>query len=323
MRKLTVFLAVILFAFAGGGFANAQVAITSDILNIAHLTQLIDQIYATYDHIMTTVEQVQNTYQQLQKQYDMVMTMPEKINSYKDNLGDIDLTNPEGFLRFRDQYKDTVTFINYNMDLVNNIYDTFTKKKINFGGKNYTFGGIFGMPGASKGTTIFDLPRNIVEYAGAQMEEGAAGYTGKLTREQEEAIMRKYGLSPRNYYKLRFVEETVALPIDAIIGEATPEAWGLRAGAHALKNQYIQDLAAIGGDSLVAQMNTLTEGILGLGDSIFELGETSKKALSFSAQMQFRQDTLKEAQAEQQLDWARKMIQEEQFRYSAVEFGNW
>lgn len=319
MRKFCFILLFVVFAAAS---LPAQM-ITSDVLNIAHLTQLINQVYATYDSIMAAIEQVQNTYEQLKKQADMIMTMPEKFNQFKDDLGKIDLTNPEGFLRFRDQYKDIITYINYNMDLVNNIYDTFTKKKINFGGKNYTFGGLLGMPGSDPGTTVFDLPRNIVEYMDEQVKEGAAGYAGKLTLKQKEALMLKYGLSPRNYYKLRLVENTVSYPFNELQALASKDAEELRMRVHAEKNQYVEDLAAIAGDSMVAQMHTLKSAILNLGDDIQHVIHGLNKSVALSAQVQFKQDTIDEAKASQQLEEANRRKKEDEFHHSAIDFGNW
>jgi prefoldin subunit 5 len=319
MRK---FFFVFLFVFIIAASLPAQM-ITSDILNLANLTQLINQVYATYDHIMATIEQVQNTYQQLKKQADMVMSMPEKYNEFKSNLGSIDLTNPEGFLKFRDQYKDTITYINYNMDLVNNIYDTFTKKKINFGGKNYTFGGLLGMPGADPGTTIFDLPRNTVEYLLESTEEGFAGYNNKLSRQQKEAIMQKYGMSPRNYYNYRLVEQLVPLQIDKALADASDASEELRMRVHNERNQYIEDLSTIAGDSVVAAVQTLVPALLGIGDDILHLRSDIVEINSRIASNQFKQDTINEMKAQQRLEEAEKRQKEENLRNSTIEFGNW
>jgi conjugal transfer/entry exclusion protein len=149
------------------------------VLDIANLMQAIDTLYATYDHITQTIEQVKNTYQQLQKQIDMVQNM--NWDDLSQTIQEIDLSNPEGILNFRNQLKDMGYYVNKNMNLVNNVQDTLTKKTINFGGKNYTFGGLFGFGQGGQGTTIFDLPKNIVDYVDETSGETVAGYEGKLT----------------------------------------------------------------------------------------------------------------------------------------------
>jgi hypothetical protein len=93
------------------------------------------------------------------------------------------------------------------MNLINNVQDTLTKKTITFGGKRYTFGGLFGFGKGSDKTTIFDLPKNVADYVSETANDVVAGYAGKLTYKQKEAIMRRTGLSPRNYAKIHLMEE--------------------------------------------------------------------------------------------------------------------
>ena len=292
----------------------AQAMVTSDILNIAHLTQLINQVYSSYDNVMATIEQVQNTYEQLKRQAEMVMTIPEKFEKFKENIGDVDLTTMEGFLKFRSQYADTISYINYNMNLLNNIYDTFTKKKISFGGRSYTFGGLIGFAGADRGTNLFNLPMNIAEYMTEQAKEGMAGYANKLTREQKAAIMAKYGLSPENYYKLRLVEHTVALPFDELLAEGSKEASELRDRARQEKAQYIQELKELAGDSMVSQVEVSIEAQLMLNDDINEMVKSVKKLISVMAHEQFRIETNNEIYSQQLLKRIKNSVAEEEFK---------
>jgi hypothetical protein len=59
-------------------------------------------------------------------------------------IGDMDITSVDGILNLRYQIKDVTKLINANMNLINNVQDTLTKKTVAFGGKRYTFGGLFG-----------------------------------------------------------------------------------------------------------------------------------------------------------------------------------
>jgi len=170
------------------------------VFDFANLMQAIDSLYATYDHINATIEQVQNTYQQLQKQIEAVKQMDW---DYVDGS----MSDHNGIPDIRDPLNSMNKMVNDNLKLINDVQDTLTKKKIYFGGKSYTFGGLFGFGEGSDGTTIFDMPKNIVDYVMKTTEDVTAGYEGKLTYEQKEAIMRRHNLSPRNYARLRIVEE--------------------------------------------------------------------------------------------------------------------
>jgi hypothetical protein len=86
--------------------------------------------------------------------------------------------------------------VNHNMNLVNNVQDTLTKKTVTFGGKKYTFGRLFGFGTGSEGTTIFDLPQNMADYVSETGDDLVAGYTGKLIYKQKEVIMRRTAFHP-------------------------------------------------------------------------------------------------------------------------------
>jgi hypothetical protein len=175
------------------------------VIDVANLMQAINTLYATYDQITTAIEQVQNTYQQLQKQIEMVKNMDwDKVG---EKIGDMDLTSVDGILNLRYQIKDVTKLVNANMNLINNVQDTLTKKTISFGGKKYTFGGLVGFGKGSDETTLFDLPKNVSDYVSETADDLVAGYAGKLTYKQKETIMRRTGLSPRNYAKIHLVEE--------------------------------------------------------------------------------------------------------------------
>ena len=104
------------------------------VLDVANLMQAINTLYATYDQITATIEQVQNTYQQLQKQIEMVQNMDwDKIG---EKISDMDVTSIDGLLNLRHQIKDVTRLVNHNMNLVNNVQDTLTKKTVTFGGRN-------------------------------------------------------------------------------------------------------------------------------------------------------------------------------------------
>jgi hypothetical protein len=239
------------------------------VIDIANLMQAINTLYATYDQITAAIEQVQNTYQQLQKQIEMVKNMDwDKVG---ETISDMDLTSVDGILNLRHQIKDVTKLVNANMNLINNVQDTLTKRTITFGGKRYTFGGLFGFGAGSEGTTLFDLPKNVADYVSETADDLMAGYAGKLTYKQKEAIMRRTGLSPRNYAKIHLVEEQTNTLIKDMLTTGTNEnivALLTQAGENA---KVIDSMTQAAGESMVAQQQATTTAILQAATGITRL----------------------------------------------------
>jgi hypothetical protein len=265
-KRLTILFAIIVCSGAAATPAMAQGA---PVLDVANLMQAINTLYATYDQIAATIEQVQNAYQQLQKQIEMVQKMDwDKIG---EKISDMDVTSVEGVLKLRHQIKDVTRLVNHNMDLVNAVQDTLTKKTVDFDGKKYSFGGLFGFGAGSEGTTIFDLPKNVVDYVLETAGDLVAGYAGKLTYKQKEAIMRRTGLSPRNYAKIHLVEEQANTLIKDMLTSGTDEnvvALLIRAGENA---KGIDAMMEAAGESMIAQQQATTNAILQLNVGITRL----------------------------------------------------
>jgi hypothetical protein len=186
------------------------------------------------------------------------------------------------------------------MNLINAVEDTLTKKKINFGGKSYTFGGLFGIGNtASKGTTIFDLPKNMVDYVEDTAEETVAGYEGKLTYAQKQSIMRRHGLNPRNYAKIRLVEEqTNALIHDLITTGTNENAVALLENA-AANNQAIDALMEAAGESMVAQQQVTTTQLLNVATAITRLEIGLNNFSGMVATQQIKEDYTEELKAQE------------------------
>jgi hypothetical protein len=239
------------------------------VLDVANLMQAINTLYATYDQITATIEQVQNTYRQLQKQIEMVEHMD--WDNVGEKIADMDVNSVEGLLNLRYQIKDVTRLVNHNMNLINRVQDTLTKKTITFGGKKYTFGGLFGFGAGSEDTTIFDLPKNVADYVSETGDDLVAGYAGKLTYRQKEAIMRRTGLSPRNYAKIHLVEEQANTLLKDMLTTGTDEniiALLTQAGEN---SKGIDAMMEAAGESMVAQQQATTSAILGLSVGITRL----------------------------------------------------
>jgi hypothetical protein len=258
--------------------------------------QAINTLYATYDQIATAIEQVQNTYQQLQKQIEMVAAMDwDRVG---EKFADMDFTSVEGILNLRHQIKDVTKLVNANMNLVNKVQDTLTKKTITFGGKKYTFGGLFGFGKGSEETTIFDLPKNVVDYVSETGDDLTAGYAGKLTYKQKEAIMRRTGLSPRNYAKIHLVEEQTNTLLKDMLTTGTDEnvaAILTRAGEN---QQGIAAMMEAAGESMVAQQQATTTAILELSTGITRLEAGLGRVAGFMAHHEISEQIKRETDAD-------------------------
>jgi hypothetical protein len=273
------------------------------VLDVANLMQAINTLYAAYDQITATIEQVQNTYQQLQKQIDMVKNMDwDRVG---DKISDMDLTSVDGILSLRHQIKDVTKLVNANMNLINNVQDTLTKKTISFGGKKYTFGGLFGFGAGSEGTTIFDLPKNVSDYVSETSDDLTAGYEGKLTYKQKEAIMRRTGLSPRNYAKIHLVEEQTNSLIKDMLTTGTNEnvaALLTQAGENA---NAIDAMTQAAGESMVAQQQATTTALLQAAVGITRLEAGVGRLAGFMAHKEMsdriKQETEEDLREEREL----------------------
>jgi hypothetical protein len=265
-KRLLLFCAAVILSSAAASPVMAQ---GYPVLDIANLIQAINTLYAAYDQITATIEQVQNTYQQLQKKIEMVQNMD--WDNIGEKIADMDVTSVEGLLNLRYQIKDVTRMVNHNMNLVNTVQDILTKKTVTFGSKRYTFGGLFGFGEGSAGTTIFDLPKNVADYVSEIGDDLAAGYAEKLTYKQKEAIMRRTGLSPRNYAKIHLVEEQVNTLLKDMLTTGTDEnivALLTQAGENA---KGIDAMMEAAGESMVAQQQATTSALLQVSVGITRL----------------------------------------------------
>jgi hypothetical protein len=263
--------------------ANAQLAL---VLDSANLMQAIDTLYATYDQITQTIEQVKNSYEQLQKTITAYKKMDWKDLQKK--AQEMDIRNPE---KLRGQIDDAFYYVNKNMDLVNDIEDALTKKTISFGGKNYTYAGLFGIgSAASPGTTILDMPLNIWDYVEKTAQDVVAGYAGKLSYAQKEAIMAKHGLSPRNYAKVRLVEEGLGATLQSIIKLGNEDAISTRLIKSMDDEENLNNLSNMADESINANLQVLGKTLL----NIREIGLNLETAIYRNAALTAHELTVKE-----------------------------
>jgi hypothetical protein len=309
------FSAALLFFILPAGAARAQ---GYPVLDVANLMQAIDTLYASYDHITQTIETVKNTYNQLQKQIEMVKNMD--FDDIGETFKNMDPSSLKGILAMRGQIKDVVYYVNRNMNLINNVEDTLTKKTISFGGKNYTFGGLFGFGKGSPGTTIFDLPKNVQDYVDETASEVTAGYEGRLSYKQKEAVMRRYGLSPRNYAKVRLVEEQTSELVKKLLTAGSGEhTAALLEEAH--ENQKaVDDLMSAAGESMVGQQQATAHALFNIATSLTRLEDGVNRFAAYAAGRDVAEDQKKEIAARER---EIRLMQKENERLKTVAPADW
>jgi hypothetical protein len=116
----------------------------------------------------------------------------------------------------------------------------------------------------SEGTTIFDLPKNVTDYVSDTANDLVAGYAGKLTYKQKEAIMRRTGLSPRNYAKIHLVEEQVNTLLKDMLTSGTDENIATLLTQAGENSKGIDAMMMAAGESMVAQQQATTSSIMQL-----------------------------------------------------------
>jgi hypothetical protein len=241
------------------GTVSAQAAL---VLDIPNLLQAIDSLYAHYDEITQTIENVKNTYMQLEQSVKAVKGM---------NWDDISMamSDHNGIPDIRDPIRSVMKQVNHNMNLLNNVQDTLTKKKVSIGGKNYTIAGLVGL--GEQGTSILDLPLNAVDYTREAFKDASKGFDGKLTEAERTRIMDRYGMSPRNYYTLKQTESLINDTVKALF------TWGTETGIDAVikdvatNNQAIVEMMNSNTDSQTVQLQSLTTACMNVASAIGNL----------------------------------------------------
>jgi cell division protein FtsB len=304
MKKLFSLL-VLCFSFSGV-FAQG-----SPVFDLSSLLQAIDQFYATYDHISATIEQVQNTYKQLQQQIEMVKSI---------NFDDIDLSmSSGGFLNLpdiRDPINAVTNRINYNMNLLNDVRDTLFKKKITFGGKSYTMMGTVAQLYNTKG---LGLVSDVVSYAKQQFNEAAKGYAKNTTYKEREALWRKYGLSPENYFVAEAAGDALNEAVVDLFTTTSHETIEKLMEDAATQQLIITQMMGDADESVVGNLQTVTYGLSAVDSSINNLHQMMAAQMRADVNRKLKEDIEAEAAKEQKKTEAWQRREEERSRLHSFE----
>ena len=98
--------------------------------------------------------------------------------------------------------QDITKAVNDRMNDWNRLADSLQRETISFGGMDVSVADLCGFGDEEKNLAGF--MNNAWEKIEETADKMAAGYEGELTYEQKRAIMKKYGMSPRNYAKSQY-----------------------------------------------------------------------------------------------------------------------
>lgn len=209
MKKIRALLLALLLG-VGGTSAFAQ---GYPVLDVANLMESIESVYQYYQQIQNTIEQVQNTYKQIEQAAQQMASMNwDDLKNLGDNFSGMGDNPFEVITGVRNSAQDITKAVNKNMNKINDFQDSLTKKSISFGGQNVSMADLCGA--GDPGDNIFGFTKNAWDYT-TDTENGAfsdavKAYTGKLSYRQKQAIMRKYGMSPKNYATLELANHELS-----------------------------------------------------------------------------------------------------------------
>ena len=318
MRKIRAMLLALIIGCAGtSAFAQGL-----PVLDVANLMQSIESVYQYYQQIQNTIEQVQNTYKQIEQAAQQMASMNwDDLKSLGDNFSGMGENPFEVISGVRNSAQDITKAVNKNMNRIYDLQDSLNKQSISFGGMNVSLADLCGAGEPDK--NIFGFVKNAWEYS-TDTENGAfsdaiKGWEGKLDYKQRQAIMRKYGMSPRNYATLEYGNYQLSKLIAESNLQATEE------GQKQLLEQIENDANAINtmaknapDGSVYAQTQLLNSSLAQLDRNLGNFHNSMNKGFGLIGSW-FKSEKMKEA-VEQQESYIRETAIEETMTSSA--FGN-
>lgn len=229
----------IIFALAITFASTSVVAQGFPVLDAANLIQSIEAVYQYYQQIQNTIEQVQNTYKQIEQAAQQMRSINfDDLKNLGNNFNGM-ADNPFEFITgVRNSAQDITKSVNKQMNKINDLQDALKKKSIKFGNVDFSVADLCGAGEAGK--DLIGFAKNAWNVTVDAGQAAVAGYTGKLTYKQKQAIMKKYGMSPKNYATLSLANHQLSESLKKSNLEATEEGISLKlkdvmANAEALK----------------------------------------------------------------------------------------
>lgn len=295
MKKLKLFLLSVILLNFGFSPLYAQAIVNDPINNIPIVSNwltAIDTLYSNYDMVMNTITQIENQY--------------KAINQAIENAKGIDWENIrfDGDFDIRDDIRDANKRVNRLLSQANAIKDTLNTSIISAGGVSYSLADICGH--GDDGKDFASCVTDVYGYMKDNMMQAAASAVGNLSEEQEKAIWKKYGISPKNYYLVAQASKLVREKASTCIAATTDEARAL------VRDEKITQLNKVVQAAMEAKTadGTIPEGALQeasmlaskmMVDECISLREAVENAAAATAQKILAEEQQKEVEASEKL----------------------
>lgn len=165
----------------------------------------LDRLYATYDEIQNSLKRIQQNYERMQHAIQEAQSLDWENIEWD---GDFD---------FRDELKQAGTQVNRRLNIIRKAEDCFQRKTIKFGKQSFSYADLMTEEGWRSMGTAFE------KSAENSYNQACDAWVGKLTEKQKAKIIRKYGITPRNYYRMRAREAVLQAEMTKIVGQAEQE----------------------------------------------------------------------------------------------------
>ena len=160
----------------------------------------------------------------------------------------------------------------------------------------------------------------MADYVSETGDDLVAGYAGKLTYKQKEAIMRRTGLSPRNYAKIHLVEEQVNTLLKDMLTTGTDENVAALLTQAGENSKGIDAMMEAAGESMVAQQQATTTALLQASVGITRLEAGVGRLAGFMGQ-QYVAEQIKEETDEDLREERELLRRNEKIKWSGIPAG--
>lgn len=199
----------ILLIFVMPFFAMGMFPQGYPVLDVANLMQSIESVYQYYQQIQSTIEQVQNTYTQIEQAAKQMTEMNwDDLSSLGDNFSGMSDNPFEVITGVRNSAQDITAAVNKNMNKVNDLQKSLTSESISFGGVDFSIADLCGAGDPKK--NLIGFTQNAWDHTVESGQDAIAGYCGKLSYKERQAIARKYGMSAENYATIELANQQLS-----------------------------------------------------------------------------------------------------------------
>lgn len=269
------------------------------VIDVANLLESIESAFQTYQQVQNTIQQIQNQYQQIQQSVTQMKNINfDDLKNLGENFNGLSENPLEAITAVRNSAQQITAAVNKNMNKVNRVKDALRKESISFGGMNVSIADLCGAGDSDK--TVQGFTRNAFDHIQGVCEDIGKTYTEGLTPEEKIAIMRKYGMSPRNYATIKASEAQLnELVVNSNI-EGTNAGIAQELEAAIAEQNIINDIVSnkLPEGSTYSLMQLQTRTLTNLSTDFTELINTIKKQTALESQ-KIIADSTKEAVNEQ------------------------